>query len=105
MCSLSIRSIRPKTVTALCEVSGDRSGWKGDMPMPARYEGPYFFTAQLLQNHNRTIIRLRNLDRDACLELRKIGRSNLTNKRYLDAGVFLSEVAAHMTSALQFLVE
>jgi hypothetical protein len=104
--SLSIPSIRPKTVTALGEVSGDRSGWKGDMPMPAKNRGRrYFFTGQKIQEYNRTIIRLRNLECDAFLELRKIARLNLVSKRCQDAGVFFAAVAAEMTSALQFLVE
>jgi hypothetical protein len=73
--------------------------------MPAKNRGRYFFTEQQIQKYNRTIVPLGNLDCDASLELRKIGRSNLTNKRYQDAGVFFAGVAAQMTSALQFLVE
>ena len=72
--------------------------------MPAKYEGWCLLRDQQ-QKYHRTIIRLHNLNCDACLELRKIGPSNSTNKRYQDAGVFFSAVAAQMTSGLQFLVE
>jgi hypothetical protein len=100
--SLPILSAHPKTVTAL---GGDRSAWKGAMPMPAKYKGRYFFTDQQMQEHNRTIGRLHNLCGDAFLEFKKIARSNLANKRYQDAGDFFADVAAQMTSALQFLAE
>src|SRR5438105_4477545 len=105
--SLSITSMRHKTVTVFPsgEVRGNRAGWKEATPMPAKYKGPYFFTEEQVQKYNRTLGRLRNLVRDAFLELRKIGRSNLTNKRYRDAGVFFATVAAQMTPALQFLVQ
>jgi hypothetical protein len=73
--------------------------------MPAKYKGRYFFMDQQMQEYNRTIVRLHNLCGDAFLELRKIARSNLTNKRYQDAGDFFADVSAQMTSALQFRVE
>ncbi len=73
--------------------------------MPAKNKGPYFFADQQMQEYNRTITRLRNLGCEASLELRKIGRSNVSTKRYQDAGDFFAAVAAQMTAALQFLVE
>jgi hypothetical protein len=103
----SITSTCPKTLTALADVRGDRAGWKEAMTMPAKYKGPYSFTDRQVQEYNRTLRRLRNLHGnagDAVGELRKIGRSNLTNKRYTDAGDFFAKVAAQMTSALQFLM-
>lgn len=73
--------------------------------MPAKYKGRYCFTERQAQEYNRTLGHLRNLYGDAFRELRKVGRSNLTHKRYRDAGVFFAKVAAQMIYALQILVE
>jgi len=72
--------------------------------MPAKYKGRYFFTERQLQEDTGTLGHLRKLLRDAFRELRQIVRSNLTNKRYMEAGQFLA-TATQMISALQFLGE
>jgi hypothetical protein len=73
--------------------------------MPAKYKGRYFFTDRQIREFDRTIGRLHKLYGGAFLELRKTVRSNLTNKRYQDAGVLFAAMADQVASALQFLLE
>jgi hypothetical protein len=100
--SLSIPWTRAKTVTALGEVSGDRAGWKGDMPMPAKYKGQYVCTRQQMQQIYETYDYLRELHRDIYRALQQPSGSTDTDK---GMAVFFCRGAGEIGGALKVLAE
>ncbi len=61
----------------------------------------FFFTDRQMQQLVHTNDLLRQSNGSAWRELRRVGRSNLTSKKYKEAGIRLEMVAAQITSVLQ----
>ena len=62
----------------------------------------FFLTDPQMQQLVRSNDRLRQSNRSALRELRRVGRSNLTSKKYKEAGICLEMVAAQIIGVLQF---
>ena len=61
----------------------------------------FFLTDPQMQQLVRSNDRLRQSNRSALRELRRVGRSNLTSKKYKEAGIRLEMVAAQIIGVLQ----
>jgi hypothetical protein len=73
--------------------------------MLRKNQRPFLFTEVQLQQLKRTEDSLRKLNRDALRELRRIGFTDLTNRKYSEAGESFQIVATQMISALRFREE
>jgi hypothetical protein len=73
--------------------------------MLRKNQRPFLFTEVQLQQLKRTEDSLRKLNRDALRALRRIGFTDLTNRKYSEAGQSLRIVATQIISALQFREE
>ena len=62
----------------------------------------FFFSDRQMQQLVHTNDRLRQSNGSAWRELRRVGRSNLTSKKYKEAGICLEMVAAQIIGVLQF---
>src|SRR5438309_4153447 len=62
----------------------------------------FFFTHRQMQQLVLTNDRLRQSNGSAWRELRRVGRPNLTSKKYKEAGIRLQMVAAQIIGVLQF---
>jgi len=65
----------------------------------------FFFTDRQKQQLVRTNDRLRQSNGSAWRELRRVGRSNLTSKKYKEAGIRLQMEAAQIIGVVQFREE
>ena len=68
-------------------------------------ERRFFFTDRQMQQLVLSNDRLRQSNGSALRELRRVGRPNLTSKRYKEAGICLQMVAAQIIGVLQFREE
>ena len=62
----------------------------------------FFFSDRQMQQLVHTNDLLRQSNGSAWRELRRVGRSNLTSKKYKEAGICLEMVAAQIIGVLQF---
>src|SRR5205814_3780614 len=70
--------------------------------MPRKNQGPVKFTDSQVQQLKRTNKNLRKLNRAARDELRRIGRMDLTDRQYREAGESFGTIATRMIGALRF---
>lgn len=69
--------------------------------MLSKKDRPFFFTDQQMEQLKSTNGTLLRLNRDVRRELRRIGRSNISDKKYRVAGLLLGNLAMRMISVVQ----
>jgi len=104
--ALSIPQISPGVAVFASGVArGNRISSKGATPMLDKKGRRVFFTDRQMQQLVLTNDRLRQSNGSALRELRRVGRSNLTSKKYKEADIRLQMVAAQIIGVLQLREE